>query len=128
MTTTESPKSVVERTPVFFCTPFIEISSGKVTNFSISSALRPDHCVMMVTWVLVTSGKASMGVFRKLVMPLMMITIVKKKTANLFFNENVRSDFMSEFNCSTHYRPSTDFWSLLFRLRLARRTQKFCFW
>ena len=60
--TTERPNSVVERMSVFCCTEFIAISMGMVTNFSISSAERPGHCVMMMTFVLVTSGKASTGV------------------------------------------------------------------
>jgi hypothetical protein len=55
---------VVERTLVFFCTGLSAISMGAVTNFSISSAERPGHCVMMVISVFVTSGNASMGVFR----------------------------------------------------------------
>lgn len=47
--TTERPKSVVDRMSVFFCTEFMAISIGMVTNFSISSADRPGHCVMIVT-------------------------------------------------------------------------------
>lgn len=41
MFTTESPNSVVERISVLFGTGFIAISTGMVTNFSTSSALRP---------------------------------------------------------------------------------------
>ena len=62
--TTDSPNRVVERMLDFFCTGFSAISIGAVTNFSISSADRPGHCVMMVISVFVTSGKASIGVFR----------------------------------------------------------------
>ena len=59
---TDSPNSVVLRISVFFCTGFMAISTGIVMNFSISSALRPGHWVMIVTFVFVTSGKASTGV------------------------------------------------------------------
>ena len=45
------------------------ISIGIVINFSISSALLPGHWVIIVTFVFVTSGNASIGVWIKLVIP-----------------------------------------------------------
>ena len=57
-------KQLVLRMLLFICTEFMAISMGVVTNFSISSAERPGHCVTMIIWVLVTSGNASMGVCR----------------------------------------------------------------
>ncbi|MNY53574.1 hypothetical protein D3C86_1893400 [compost metagenome] len=53
----------MERTEVLFGIVFISLEIGNVTNFSISSALLPGHCVMTLTLVLVTSGKASIGVW-----------------------------------------------------------------
>ena len=58
-------------------------------NFSISSALRPGHWVMIVTFVFVTSGKASTGVCRKLTAPAITAITVRKKMKNLFLSEKV---------------------------------------
>ena len=56
-------------------------------NFSTSSALLPGHCVIIVTFVLVTSGNASIGVCLKDIIPMIMAIIVQKKMKNLFFSE-----------------------------------------
>lgn len=40
-----------------FCGILITFEIGKVTNFSISSALRPGHWVIIRALVFVTSGK-----------------------------------------------------------------------
>ena len=56
-------------------------------NFSTSSALRPGHWVMMVTFVFVTSGKASIGVCLKDTIPAITAIVVQKKIKNLFFSE-----------------------------------------
>ena len=74
---------------VFFCTGFMASSIGMVTNFSTSSALLPGHCVMMVTLVLVMSGKASTGVFSKQYTPNITTSKVRNKIKNLFRRENV---------------------------------------
>ena len=87
MFTTESPNSVVERISVLFGTGFIAISTGMVTNFSTSSALRPGHCVMTVTFVLETSGKASTGVCMKLTAPATTAITVRKKIKKRFLSE-----------------------------------------
>src|SRR5579883_3311212 len=79
---------LVERRLIFCCTGFIAISMGIVTNFSISSALRPGHCVMMLISVLVTSGKASMGMFLNVMMPVISRIAVQKYIKYLFFSEN----------------------------------------
>src|ERR1700694_5214850 len=84
----ERPKMLVERRLTFFCTGFIAISIGMVTNFSTSSALRPGHCVMIVISVVVTSGKASMGIFLNVMMPNTISKAVQKKMKYLFFKEN----------------------------------------
>ena len=63
------PNMLMERTLVLRCTLFMATSMGTVTKRSISCALRPGHCVTMMICVLVTSGKASMGVLRKLTNP-----------------------------------------------------------
>ena len=66
------------------------LSSGMVTNFSTSSALRPGHWVMMVISVLVTSGKASMGMDLKVMIPQVTRAAVVKKMKYLFFKEKAR--------------------------------------
>ena len=86
---TERPKRVVLRISVFFCTGFMAISIGIVINFSISSALLPGHWVIIVTFVFVTSGNASIGVWIKLVIPAITAIVVQKKIKNLFRRENV---------------------------------------
>jgi len=60
---------LVERRLIFCCNRVHGDLDGDVTNFSISSALRPGHWVIMLISVLVTSGKASMGMLRKVTMP-----------------------------------------------------------
>src|SRR6202035_1335962 len=98
--TKDNPKILVDRRLVFFWTGFIAISTGIVTNFSISSALRPGHWVIMLISVLVTSGKASMGIFRKVMIPAISRMPVQKKIKYLFFNEKamtvLRNLFISE--------------------------------
>src|SRR6185312_10848902 len=91
--TKDKPKTLVERKLVFFCTGFIEISMGIVMNFSISSALLPGHCVIMVISVLVTSGNASMGIFLYVMMPPINKTTVANKIKYFRFNENAIIDF-----------------------------------
>ena len=56
-------------------------------NFSTSSALLPGHWVIMVTFVFVTSGKASTGVCLKDIAPAMTAIVVLKNIKNLFFSE-----------------------------------------
>src|SRR5580698_6380834 len=77
------------------------ISTGIVTNFSISSALRPGHWVMMLISVLVTSGKASMGMFLNVMIPEISRIAVQKKMKYLFFNEKaiifLSNLFIAEF-------------------------------
>ena len=60
---------------------------GSVTNFSTSSALRPGHWAMIFALVLVTSGKASIGVCLKETIPAITASTVKKNMKNLFFKE-----------------------------------------
>src|SRR5580692_7997883 len=74
---------------VFCWTGFMAISTGIVTNFSTSSALRPGHCVMISISVLVTSGKASMGMFLKVKIPVMRSRATQNKMKILFFNEKL---------------------------------------
>ena len=77
----------MENISVFFCTGFMAISMGIVINFSTSSALRPAHCVMIVTFVFVTSGKASIGVCLNETAPAITAITVQKNIKNLFFSE-----------------------------------------
>src|SRR5580698_7641095 len=63
------------------------ISTGMVTNFSTSSALRPGHCVMILISVFVTSGKASMGMLRKVSIPDTKSSTVQNKMKYRFFSE-----------------------------------------
>ncbi len=63
------------------------ISTGIVTNFSISSALRPGHWVIMLISVLVTSGNASIGMFLKVMIPVISKRAVQKKIKYLFLRE-----------------------------------------
>src|SRR6185312_12025503 len=90
--TKDKPKTLVERRLVFICTGFIEISMGMVMNFSISSALLPGHCVMMVISVLVTSGNASIGIFLKVIIPPINNTNVANNIKYFLFNENAITD------------------------------------
>ena len=60
---------------------------GIVTNFSTSSALLPGHCVMTLISVLVTSGKASMGMLLKVKMPRMNIAKDANNMKYLFLSE-----------------------------------------
>ena len=83
----------MERRLILFCTGFNAISIGIVTNFSISSALRPGHCVMIVTSVFVTSGNASIGIVLKVTMPATSSINVANKMKYLFFKEKERIDF-----------------------------------
>ena len=78
-------------------TTFISVSMGMVTNFSSSSALRPGHCVMITTRVLITSGKASIGVLRKLRTPAIIMINVNKKIINLFFSEKLMMPLIKLF-------------------------------
>ena len=56
-------------------------------NFSTSSALRPCHWEIITIRVLVTSGKASMGVFKKLMTPPIIMVSVINRIKNLFLSE-----------------------------------------
>jgi hypothetical protein len=76
----ESPNAEVVLKLTFFCTEFKTVSSGIVTNFSTSSALRPGHCEIIIICVLVTSGNVSIGVCLKLYIPIAAITPVRKNT------------------------------------------------
>ena len=49
--------------------PRIETSRGYVTNFSTSRGDMPGAADRSSTWMFVTSGKASSGIFRNEVMP-----------------------------------------------------------
>ncbi len=69
---------LMERTLVLRCTLFMATSMGTVTKRSTSCALRPGHWVTMMICVLVTSGKASMGVCRKLTTPATTSTATQK--------------------------------------------------
>ena len=82
---------------VFFCTEFMAISIGMVTNFSISSADRPGHCVMIVTFVFVTSGKASIGVWRKLTTPMTTTARVTTRMRYLRLSEKAMMKSMNLF-------------------------------
>ena len=124
---TDNPNKVVERISVFFCTEFMAISTGIVINFSTSSALRPGHWVMMVTFVFVTSGNASIGVCLNETTPAMMAITVQKKTKNLFFNEkatilsiNLCIVFFAFSLHSKHCRPIIHFDSTLCHLLKVR--------
>ena len=57
----DSPNCVCENIRTAFGRPLSPISSGIVTCFSTSSAAWPGKSVMTVTWMSVTSGKASTG-------------------------------------------------------------------
>jgi hypothetical protein len=70
---------------------------GMETNRSTSSALRPFQSVTIIICVLVTSGKASKGVFKKLKTPAMHNKIVIANTSILFFNEKVMMPLMNLF-------------------------------
>src|ERR1700722_17958507 len=104
---------LVDRRLVFCWTGFIAISTGIVTNFSISSALRPGHWVIMLISVLVTSGKASMGILRKVMIPVISRIPVQKKIKYRFFSENamilLRNLFISEgiFECQYGCFPAS---------------------
>src|SRR5690606_19234730 len=87
MVTTDKPKREIERTFDLRGMVFISFIIGNVTNFSISSALLPGHCVMILALVLVTSGKASIGVFCSLTIPVTTSNPVRKNTINEFFKE-----------------------------------------
>jgi hypothetical protein len=95
--TTERPNSEEDLILVFFSVGFIAISSGRVTNFSTSSALLPGHCDIMVTDVLVTSGKASILMVLKLIYPATASRAVTKNMKNLFFKANERIFFINRF-------------------------------
>src|SRR5258708_29043186 len=94
---TDRPNKEDDLMLVFFSVGFMAISSGRVTNFSTSSALRPGHCEMMVTEVLVTSGKASILIFLKLMYPPAASKAVTKNMKNLFLNANDSTVFMNRF-------------------------------
>ena len=88
---------VVLRTLVLRCTEFIAISMGVVTNRSTSSALLPFHCEMTTICVLVTSGKASIGICRKAMTPAMTRIPTHRKVNILFFRENAMIFLMNLF-------------------------------
>ena len=56
-------------------------------QFRALPALRPAHCVMIVTFVFVTSGKASIGVCLNETAPAITAITVQKNIKNLFFSE-----------------------------------------
>src|SRR5699024_10288043 len=60
---TDRPNKLIDRTSVFLGMVLSSFEIGRVINFSTSSALRPGHWVMTRPRVLVTSGKASIGVW-----------------------------------------------------------------
>jgi hypothetical protein len=72
----------------------MEISIGVVTNLSISSALRPFHYETIMICVLVTSGKASMGIFLKATNPEIININTQKKVKYLFFSEKAMIPFI----------------------------------
>ncbi len=82
---------------VRFSVGFIAISSGRLTNFSTSSALLPGHCVIMVMLVFVTSGNASMVVCLKLRYPARIRINVPKKMKYLFLSANTMMFFIILF-------------------------------
>ena len=65
----DRPNWVWENMRMEFGMPASAISMGIVTCFSTSSAARPGNSDTTVTWVSVTSGKASIGKFLKDTMP-----------------------------------------------------------
>jgi hypothetical protein len=85
---TDKPNIDVLRTLVFFWSDVIESSIGVVTKRSTSSALLPFHCVMIIICVLVTSGKASIGMFLNAIKPLMTNMPTQKKVKARFLSEN----------------------------------------
>src|SRR6201991_3243184 len=78
---------LVARRLIFCCTGFIAISMGIVMNFSISSALRPGHWVIILISVFVTSGKASMGMLRKVSTPDTRSNTAQNNMKYRFFSE-----------------------------------------
>src|SRR5215471_14843789 len=76
-----------ERRLIFLCTLFMVISTGIVTKRSTSCALLPGQRVMMRICVLVKSGNATMGVFRKQMIPTTARIPVMKKMKSLFLSE-----------------------------------------
>src|SRR5690554_3450144 len=71
------------------------ISMGVVTKRSTSSALLPCHWETRMTCVLVTSGKASTGIFRKLYIPARAMSPTQKKVKKRCRREKPMIDFMN---------------------------------
>lgn len=68
-TVNESPNCVWENTRMELGRPARAVSMGSVTCFSTSSGARPGKSAITVTWVSVTSGKASTDRFLKAITP-----------------------------------------------------------
>src|SRR5512137_918705 len=79
-TTWESPALESERTWRTRGRPRIACSMGKLTRSSTSTAARPGALASTITWVLVTSGKASMGRLRQAATPPAVRSTVARRT------------------------------------------------
>src|SRR5512137_2336594 len=79
-TTWESPALESERTWRTRGSPRIACSMGKLTRSSTSTAARPGALASTITWVLVTSGKASMGRLRQAATPPAVRSTVARRT------------------------------------------------
>ena len=71
MTVKDKPNWVCENRRIELGKPDKATSIGKVTCFSTSSAARPGYKAITVTWVSVTSGKASTDKFLNAKIPAM---------------------------------------------------------
>src|SRR5512137_616354 len=79
-TTWESPALESERTWRTRGRPRIACSMGKLTRSSTSTAARPGALASTITWVFVTSGKASMGRLRQAATPPAVRSTVARRT------------------------------------------------
>src|SRR5512136_56894 len=86
--TTERPALETDRTWSSRGSPRMAVSTGKVTNRSTSGGDMPGEVDRTSTWMLVTSGKASMGRRRMAQAPRPTRTRTPKRTRALFLRED----------------------------------------
>src|SRR5512135_1037313 len=86
--TTERPALDTDRTCSSRGSPRMAISTGKVTNRSTSGGDIPGDVDRTSTWILVTSGKASIGMCAVAQTPRPTRTMTPKTTRVLFLRED----------------------------------------
>jgi len=90
----DSPNWVCENTRTEFGRPDRPTSTGSVTCFSTSSAARPGYSAITVTWVSVTSGKASTDRFMNAMTPAIANSSVPSTTNRGWCRANWTSRFI----------------------------------